>query len=642
MKSAARPGKARRMAGPLGAAGAAAALVAAALVMGAAPYRMVRGAAGPARSSSHSASAHPPKIHLSKAFKGRLPITELTEDQAVLHALNRLAYGPRPGELERVKQMGLEKWIDEQLHPERIDDSAVEERLREFPVLRMSSEQLLNHFPTAQMLARREGISREQAQQEMAARAPQAMPAPEGQGMADPAAMQLERLRGPRQIVAQMAMAKLVRAVYSRRQLDEVMSNFWFNHFNVYAAKGADLWLLPAYEREAIRPHAMGKFEELLEATAKSPAMLFYLDNWMSADPNAAQRVGRQFGMRRRELRGVFACGRLAARPNFFSAMNCGWRRPPGRRAKAGAGQAAGKKKERGLNENYGRELMELHTIGVDGGFTQADVIEVARALTGWTIRAPRRDPEFAFNDRAHSPGPKVVMGHKIDAGGMGDGEEVLRLLARSPSAARFMSTELARHFVSDNPPPALVHRMAKTFLEKDGDIRAVLRTMIYSPEFWSLDAYRAKMKSPFELAASTLRATGAEVNLPLSVVRWVARMGEPLYLCQPPSGYPDTADAWISAGALLDRMDFALAVASDHMPGTVVNVEQLLGGDSAGDPGQALDRAFAVLLGGQVSAQTRAALAGVLSRERAGALQPATDRLVAGFVLGSPDFERR
>jgi uncharacterized protein (DUF1800 family) len=633
MNSAGRPGKARRVAKALRTAGAAAALVAAALVAG---------VAGPARSASDSTSARPPKIQLSKAFKGKLPITELTEDQAALHALNRLGYGPRPGDLERVKQMGLEKWIDEQLHPERIDDSAVEKRLSEFPVLRMSSQELLNDYPTAQMLARRKGISREQAQQELAARAPQAMQPPDGQGMAGPAAMQLERLRGPRQIVAQMAMAKLVRAVYSRRQLDEVMSNFWFNHFNVYAAKGADLWLLPAYERDAIRPHAMGKFEELVEATAKSPAMLFYLDNWMSADPSAPQRVERQFGMRRRELRGVFGCGRLAARPNLFSALNCGWRMAPGRRAKAGAGQAAGKKKERGLNENYGRELMELHTIGVDGGFTQADVIEVAKALTGWTIRAPRRAPEFTFNDRAHTPGAKVVMGHRIDAGGMGDGEQVLRLLARSPSAARFISTELARHFVSDNPPPALVHRMAKTFLEKDGDIRAVLRTMIYSPEFWSLRAYRAKVKSPFELAASALRATGAEVNLPLSVVRWVGRMGEPLYLCQPPSGYPDTADAWISAGALLNRMDFALAMASDHLPGTVVNVEQLLGGDSAGDPGQALDRAYAVLLGGRVSPQTRAALAGELSREQAGQRQPVNDRLAAGFVLGSPDFERR
>jgi uncharacterized protein (DUF1800 family) len=641
MSSGGRPGRAWGVAKPLGAAGMLAGVVAVALVLGAAPYRTVQGAAGPAVSKSDSAAAHPRKIHLSKAFKGKLPITELTEDQAVLHALNRLAYGPRPGDLERIKQMGLEKWIDEQLHPERIDDSEAEARLGEFPVLRMSSQRLLDDYPTAQMLARREGISREQARQQPGERAPQAMQAPDGQGMADPATMQLERLRGPQQILAQMAMAKLLRAVYSRRQLDEVMSNFWFNHFNVYAAKGADLWLLPAYEREAIRPHAMGKFEDLVEATAKSPAMLFYLDNWMSADPNAPQQVGRQFGMGRRGLRGFLACGRLAAQPNLFSALNCEWRMAPPQ-AKAGAAQAAQKKKERGLNENYGRELMELHTIGVNGGYTQADVIEVAKALTGWTIRAPRRAPEFAFNDRAHTPGPKVVMGQKIDAGGMRDGEEVLRLLARSPSAARFISAELARHFVSDDPPPALVHRMAKTFLEKGGDMRAVLHTMIYSPEFWSLEAYRAKVKTPFELAASTLRATGAEVTLPLSVVRWVARMGEPLYLCQPPSGYPDTADAWVSTGALLNRMNFALAVATDHMPGTEVNVEQLLGNDAAGNPAQALDRAFTVLLGGQVSPQTRQALTEQLSRWPAGPEQPRNDRLVAGFVLGSPDFERR
>jgi uncharacterized protein (DUF1800 family) len=630
-----RRGKAQGIAKPQGASGLLAGLLAAALLVG---------AAGLAKTKSGAATAAAPKVHLSKAFKGRLPITELTEDQAVLHALNRLAYGARPGEIERIKQMGLEKWINEQLTPERIDDSALEERLRDFPVLRMSAEQLLEDFPSPQTLAKREGISREEAGQQLKQRARQAMEAPDRQGMlADPAAMQLERIQGPRQILAQMAMAKIVRAVYSRRQLYEVMSNFWFNHFNVFAAKGADMWLLPEYEREAIRPHAMGKFEDLAEATAKSPAMLFYLDNWMSADPEAAPQVARQFGMRRRELRGILACGRLAARPNLFSVRNCDLRMvPPPRWPMRPVNAAQNKKRERGLNENYGRELMELHTIGVNGGYTQADVIEVAKAFTGWTIRAPRRDPEFFFNDRVHTPGVKIVLGHRIDAGGIRDGEEVLRLLTHSPSAARFISSELARHFVSDDPPPALTNRMAKTFLEKDGDIRAVLRTMIYSPEFWSLQAYRAKVKTPFELAVSTLRATGADVTVALPVVQWVARMGEPLYLCEPPSGYPDTAEAWVSSGSLLSRMNFAVAVATGHMPGAEVDIAELLGAGAPPTLGEALERAFAVLLDGQVSPQTRQALAEQLSRSEDPMARRANAGLLAGLVLGSPDFERR
>jgi len=622
--------KPRLLARPFRAPGLLATLLAAALVLG---------TAGPAATNDDSAQAQHPKIHLSKAFKGRLPITELTEDQAVLHALNRLAYGPRPGDVERIKQMGLEKWIDEQLHPERIDDSAVEERLRNFPTLTMPARKLLNDYPTPQMIARREEISLEQARKQLEQRGQQAMQKLEDEGMTDPAMMQLARMRGPQQILTQMAMAKVVRAVYSRRQLDEVMSDFWFNHFNVFGAKGVDLWLLPQYERDAIRPHAMGKFEDLVGATAKSPAMLFYLDNWMSADPNAPQTLAQQFGMRRRDLGGMLACGGMAAHPNLFSALNCGWRMVP----RPGANAAAAQKQARGLNENYGRELMELQTIGVNGGYTQADVIEVAKAFTGWTIRAPQRDPEFVFNGRVHTPGVKTVMGHKIDAGGMRDGEAVIRLLARSPSAAQFISTELARRFVSDNPPPALTSRMAKTFLDKDGDVRAVLRTMIDSPEFWSLEAYRAKVKSPFELAASTLRAAGVELDVPLPVVQWVARMGEPLYLCQPPTGYPDTAEAWLSSGALLNRMDFALAVATGHMPGTQVNVEQLFGSDAAANPAELLDRAFAVLLDGQVSAQTRQALAEQLTaRQQGGSGQPPNQGLVAGFVLGSPDFERR
>ena len=452
---------------------------------------------------------------VSQSLKG-LPPSDLTEDEAIAHALNRLGYGPRPGDVETVKQMGLAKWIDRQLHPESIDDSALQARLSRFPTLGMSSQALLNKFPRPQVAAKREGLTPQQYREEQQAKLQAArqvtdgqeqMPATNGDAQASgnsaqagdngsaasvapqnmtpdelaeillPGAknaakgggnplLNYEQIKTPQRITAELAMAKMDRAVYSERQLYEQMVDFWFNHFNVFAGKGVDRWLLTSYERDAIRPHAMGKFRDLLEATAKSPAMLFYLDNWQSVDPRAWARLEQQRAMRQ------------AYRARFGGPFGA----PP----MPGANANQGKKQERGLNENYGRELMELHTLGVDGGYTQQDVIEVARAFTGWTIRQPQRDPEFFFDEHLHDTEPKMVLGHKIDAGGMKDGEEVLDLLARDPHTARHISLEIAQHFVSDNPPDALVDRMAQTFESTDGDIRAVLHTMIYSPEFWS------------------------------------------------------------------------------------------------------------------------------------------------------------
>ena len=626
----------------------------------------------------------------SKALKG-LPTEGLSEDQAVLQALNRLGFGPRPGDLERVKEIGLQKWIDQQLHPESIDDSALDARLERFPTLKMSSAKLLDEFPEPQLAARRQGITveeyRKEQQEQMRLAIQSSMqgetqsdpqsvsqgsaqsdlqmadalhmpnfeamdndlnPNPpkgkgqgKGQGAFSNRMINYEQIRLPQRIVAELSMAKMTRAVYSERQLQEMMVDFWYNHFNVFAAKGADRWLITQYERDAIRPHAMGKFRDLLEATAKSPAMLFFLDNWLSADPVAWQKLQQEQQERRQFRGGPFGGGPFGG-PRFPQ----GGPGPNGNPNNPNAN--AKQKQERGLNENYGRELMELHTLGVDGGYTQDDVINVAKAFTGWSIRQPRRDPEFFFEERLHDTSVKTVLGHEIHDGGMKDGEKVLDILARDPHTARHISYELAQRFVSDTPPAALVDRMAQTFLKSDGDIREVLRTMIYSPEFWSKEAYRAKIKTPFELVASATRAVGADVQIPLLLVQWTSRIGEPLYQCEPPTGYSDKADAWVNTGALLSRMNFSLALTSNRLRGAQVDIDSLFGGDMAANPHATLDRAIQLLLGGQASQETRDTLEKQLDDPQI--LQATLDdkvkqvnaAMIAGLVLGSPEFQRR
>ncbi len=437
------------------------------------------------------------------------------------------------------------------------------------------------------MAARRMGLTAEQYRKQQVG--PAFLPAIPQSGTgknAGPTSPRLGDIQNPQRVTAELAAAKLLRAIYSERQLNEAMVDFWFNHFNVFAGKGPDRWFLTSYERDTIRPYALGKFRDLLLATAKSPAMLFYLDNWLSAGPQAEN-----------------------------SALP----------------------RRRGLNENYGRELMELHTLGVDGGYTQKDVVEVARCFTGWTLRNPVANPVFFFNERIHDQAPKTVLGRRIEAGGMRDGEEVLDILARHPSTAKFISTKLARRFVSDNPPPSLVARMAKTFLATDGDIRSVVRTMIYSPEFWSREAYRAKVKTPFELVASAARALEANADDPLPLINWTARIGEPLYQCLPPTGYSDQAQAWVNTGALLNRLNFTLALAQNRLPGEQVNLSLLAESEASSDPLRALDRALQVFLGGQVSPETRAALEKQI--RDAGKADPG---MIAGLVLGSPEFQRR
>jgi len=498
-----------------------------------------------------------------------------TDDQAIVHVLGRTGFGPRPGDVERVRSLGIQRYLDEQLHPERINDAPIAARLSGLTTIGLSSRQIAEQYEIPQLEARR------QKKQDALG------PGPGNDSKMPPDPSQVRA----NSVMVELSAQKLLRAVYSERQLQEVLTDFWFNHFNVDARKGADRFLLTEYERDTIRPHVLGRFRDLLGATAKSPAMLFYLDNWMSADPNGPHVDTTM--VRPRGGRGRFGGFGMPAAPRA---------------------QAQNKNGPKGLNENYGRELMELHTLGVDGGYTQKDVTEVARALTGWTIDKPRAGGGFIFNPRLHDPGQKVVLGHVIKAGGgESDGEQVLDILAAHPSTATFIAAKLARRFVSDTPPPALVERAAKRFRDTGGDLREVTRTILTSPEFLSPDAYRAKVKTPFEFVVSALRATGAEVLDARPLVREVQQLGMPLYMCQPPTGYKDTGEAWVNTGALVGRMNLALRLASGKVKGTQV------------------DGSIAVTLPGDVSAATRATIAKASDAPQ-----------IMALTLGAPEFQRR
>ncbi len=524
-------------------------------------------------------------------------------DRAVVHFLNRVTFGARPEEVDQVRRAGVTAFLDRQLHPEQIGDGTLERRLASFETLNLGSKEIAErYYQPAQQLRRQ--IAATQAA------------ATGGQPQNRPAVDQ-EVLRRERLVLQELSEQKVLRAVYSERQLQEVLVDFWFNHFNVFAGKGADRGLLTAYERDAIRPRVFGRFRDLLGATAESPAMLFFLDNWLSVDPNGPHPIA---GARGGSL------PRLPRNPNrgLIGAL----RRPPiapERRQPA----AAAKKPSRGLNENYARELMELHTLGVDGGYTQQDVIEVARCFTGWTIAQPRDGGQFRFDPRQHDPGQKTVLGHVIKAGGgKDDGDKVLDILARDPHTARFIATKLVRRFVADDPPPALVDRVARRFRETDGDLREVYRAIFLSQEFWSEQAMAAKVKTPFELVASALRATRADVTDATSSVQAIRALGMPLYFCQPPTGYVDRADAWVNTGALLNRMNFALALVDNRLPGVRVDLDAL-----GGSPDLAVARSQLLrqLLDNQVSPATQATL------DKASTLP----QLVA-LALGAPEFQKK
>jgi len=445
-------------------------------------------------------------------------VTVPNDERAVAHALNRLTFGPRPGELERVKATGLAAWIEQQLAPARIDDSRLTARLARLETLELDSKTIATDYTGPAMRERRE----------------RQLP---GTGSRETTDAQ----RKARGVIADLEQAKLLRAVYSERQLEEVLVDFWFNHFNVFAGKGATRNYVGEHEREAIRPLVLGRFRDLLEASAKSPAMLFYLDNWESADPNADQRR------------------RLKPSPSTNPLME-------------GPGFSPGRRMPKGINENYARELMELHTLGVDGGYTQKDIVEVARAFTGWTIR-PRQGSGFLFAAPMHDRGEKRVLGHAIKAGGgVDDGLQVLDILAAHPSTAHFIALKLATRFVSDTPPASLVDRAAARFTATKGDLREVVRTIVTAPEFFAPEAYRAKVKTPLEFVVSAVRTTGAEVKNALPLARELREQGMPLYFCQPPTGYADTASSWVSSGALVSRMNFAVKLGGNSLPGVRVS----------------------------------------------------------------------
>ena len=504
---------------------------------------------------------------------------ELLPDEQVQHVLTRLAFGGRPGDATAVRAMGVDKWIARQLAPEQIDDSRATTLVARYPALTSNRADLVSDFAEARQ-ARRQGTAQANA------RPP----------------MDVQRA------VPELQVSLLTRAVASERQLFEVMVNFWENHFSVFAQKGAQERLfLVEYDRDVIRPNAMGKFRDLLGAVAHSPAMLFYLDNWQSQADSANPTLAEMQSVGRPRLRAL-----LKARPR------------------------------RGLNENYARELMELHTLGVDGGYTQKDVQEVARALTGWTL-ALQQGGGFVFRPEAHDAGAKVILGRKFAAGrGIEEGEEVLDLVARHPATARFITTKLARHFISDDPPRSVVDRCSKVFTSTDGDIRSTLGCVITGPEFFSRAAYRSKVKTPFQVVASAMRAMDATPDQSPRSVQTVAQMGQPIFGRQTPDGWPDRADAWMNSGAILNRINFGLQMASRRVPGVqfgrVAEIEALQGAPREAQ----VDGVVKLLFGGQVSTDTRQVL---LSGEN----PLATERnplsglqQIVGLALGAPEFQRR
>jgi uncharacterized protein (DUF1800 family) len=506
------------------------------------------------------------------------------DDASVVHLLSRITHGARHGDVARVRAMGLAAYVEQHLHPERIDDGALEVALSLLPSLQMSIPELLRAYPRPDPATRERLQSGQMTRREMLERYP-----PD---------------RRPSRIVAELQAAKMLRAVRSERQLQEVMVDFWFNHFNVYAQKGEVRWYVSAYEREAIRPHVFGKFRDLVRATARHPAMLFYLDNWLSARADFVVRAG----------------------PN---------------RGRKG-----------GLNENYARELMELHTLGVDGGYTQGDVKEVARAFTGWSIERPQAQGRFIFRRAMHDTAEKVVLGQRLRSGGdESDGERVIEILTRHPSTARSIATKLARRFVSDEPPHELVERVAAVYQRTDGDIRAMLQTILTAPEFYRPEVRRAKIKKPFEFVASAVRALDGSLDARagLALAAAVARIGERLYEAEPPTGYPDRAEPWVNAGALLARMNFGLGLSENRLEGVRVDLESVVAGVDRRRPEAVLDRLLTVFLHGNATPATRRVLTAQLAdpeitRQTTDDRGPANTDVekLAALVLGSPEFQRR
>jgi uncharacterized protein (DUF1800 family) len=567
---------------------------------------------------------------------------ELSAREQASHVLNRLAFGPRPGDVDRVVAMGVDRWIEQQLRPDRVPDREMDRVMAAFPDLRRSAGDLLRDYPPP-------GAQRAQARLR-------------GDTMLTRAdSMELRRVaQRNREFVSDLLSAKVARAVGSERQLAEVMTDFWENHFNVFIGKGQLRYYLPEYTERTIRPHAMGRFRDLLGAVAKSPAMLLYLDNAQSVADSGRPTLGDQRGRGR--------VGRAIINRRIQRMDS----------AQRAAVEQLQQRRPRGLNENYARELLELHTLGVEGGYSQQDVIEVARALTGWGVNAPRQGGGFAFRAPAHDAGAKVVLGHRLKAGrGIEDGEEVLDIVSRHPSTAMYISRKLVTRFVSDEPPQDLVERAAATFTRTDGDIREVVRTIVTSPEFFSRAAFRSKVKSPFEVTVSALRALDAEADTTPFSASLVGRLGQPLYGHQAPNGWPETGAAWINTGAILNRINLGIVVASGRVPGAPLRGWAPFATLTRAPRAVQVDSVIAAFLAGRASPETREILAsgnnplmaratadsvmldtdppagdGMVERARPGrgGRQGGFQRLpqltglpqVIGLALGSPEFQRR
>lgn len=626
----------------------------------------------PSRSTSDTAAA--------------LSAKPLSQEQKILHALNRLGFGARPGDVEQVRRIGLETWISQQLQPLRVNDSLVEAKLSRLRTLEYSPQQLALAY-AADSLFRQEMVQerRNRAVQSdaMSSSATNKDPNPAPGTMTAPArplvvtnremtpaqhrTMEEARLQGmghgiAAQAVGELVTAKLVRAVESKRQLHEVMVDFWGNHFNVDVKKGAVRTYKVADEREVIRPHVWGKFRDLLGASAKSPAMLFYLDNARSTRPMEVRRHadGTRNGLRARPNRG-------AASQGVAPGVAPGEAMIPSMSASDADETDTAPTTRGGINENYARELMELHTLGVDGGYTQKDVQEVARCFTGWSIN--RQSGEFQFKRYTHDNGEKVVLGQRITAGGIADGERVLDILATHPSTARFLARKLSMRLVSDQPPAALVERAAQAFLKSDGDLRVLVESIVQSKEFWSTSAYRTKIKSPFEYAVSAVRALGGTITIPdptrpvgrtalfgigsvsvnpnaggprggrggRSLAHEIAAMGQPLYSFQAPTGYPEKSQSWVSAGALVARLNFALSLTGGRVTNARVTPQISVAQISNDNREAALERLLQQLIGSDVSVATRQTLQKAVSADAS----PDVARWTA-LILGSPEFQRR
>ncbi len=689
-----------------------------------------------ALASSILAQAPQMKAPRASAAKPKLPVppkstplTPLTQQEKAQQLLSRFTFGPRPGDVERVLALTPETWFEQQLNPAAINDDALNKRLYDYPTLNMTPDQALLHFPdrgTIQQVAdgkrpypadpnlaamyevqvfkynkeldskkidangqpaMQQPTEAEQAAQKKEDQATAARIAgdlfslPKNQRMASLIKLPVpERIAfttylagdqrnlllndfNPRerelfnamaanvgasyQIISELSQAKLIRAILSERQLQEVMTDFWFNHFNVYIGKDSDQWYTTSYERDAIRKNALGKFRDLLFATATSPAMMVYLDNWLSIGPDS------------------LANGVNPANPNS-------------------------KKGNRGLNENYGREVMELHTVGVNGGYTQADVTALSAILTGWGVDRPNQGGPFQFDPKRHEPGPKQWLGQTINGvapsptptdAGKNEGFQALTILASSPKTAHFISWKLAQRFVADDPPPALVDRMAATYLSTDGDIKAILRTLVQSPEFNSKKYFRNKVKTPMEFLASAFRTTATDPVNPGALVNTIKTMGMPLYYALPPTGYYITADHWMNSSALVDRLNFAYALtgnkfANQKFDSAHVLALGLLSQPATASPSQtasntprakyaetiltaevasattpadsagsdiALHVLESALIGGEVSHQTNQ----LIHKQVTQLITPTTPpidtlNLLTALVMGSPEFQLR